>query len=357
MQRKRLKNLRKIPPYVSYNFPSLENPELHEKNSSSTEKRSIHAPAFDPKHLHIALEKMRTSERYLKRPKNFSKKFLQHLEKTGYDDIGIMVNREFYNDKDKRMKKYGSYEQSVIDYPEVIIKGKKVEEVIEDDINIESNSINFKIDITEKKPKKETKEENLEKEKRITDSKIHIEEGKQPNEDNKKLVQSEIINISEFQPNKTLPTPVKPVKIKERRRPVSRYLRQRKKINDNYAVKLKFDQRNRTFRSKSLEYAPLPDSRGDLIVNPNNPEILKFKQRVLAPHNPLLEKKRERIGRKIQSLRNKRKKRNSFEGGKFQDTSGKLYRKTNGLFKDQVKLMHFHSYWDVDPTSINNSVE
>lgn len=49
---------------------------------------------------------------------------MKHLEKTGYDDTGVMVVREFNREKEKRMRKFGSFEQSVIDYPD-IVDGKK----------------------------------------------------------------------------------------------------------------------------------------------------------------------------------------------------------------------------------------
>lgn len=42
---------------------------------------------------------------------------------------------------------------------------------------------------------------------------------------------------------------------------------------------------------------------------------------------------------------------------KYEDSSGKRYRKTHRMFRDQVKLMNFQSYWDVDPSAINSSVE
>lgn len=347
MQRKRLSNLRKISPFVSYKFPSLERPENHPLNSSSDKKRSIHTPAQDPIRLHYALENMRKSERYLKRPKTFDKKFLKHLEKTGYDETGIIVRREFYNNKKKQMRKFGSFEDSVIDYPDVIKRGKRVEEVIEDDIRIESNHlINF-LD----------HEKNSEIEKKIKEKKTPKKIIKEP----KKEIDNEIINISDFAKKMKKLKPLKSSKIRKKSvkggpELLTKYLKERKKINENKAIKQKFKERNKKFRSHSLEYTPLPSKRGDLIVNPNNPEILKFKQRVVPPHNPLKEFKVRDLGKKrIKSLRSRRgKKSNKTDFGK---TEGSIFHKTGGMFRDQMKLMRFQSYWDVDPSSINSSIE
>jgi len=111
----RLKRLRRISPFNGYHFK--ETPSSKCVTQRSSEYRSIYAPKYDtPKH-NIVLTNMRNSEHYLRSQIHFEKPFMEHIEKTGYDNVGIVCKREFELEKQKRRKKFGSEEDMIMWYP------------------------------------------------------------------------------------------------------------------------------------------------------------------------------------------------------------------------------------------------
>lgn len=111
---KRDAKLRKVSPFNGYKFK--------ERPASVSKNRSIYIPERDHPSYHLILQNMRNSYHYVKDKKHFEKPFMKHLEKTGFDETGVICRKEWQTNKSNQKRKFGQGDDGFIDYPWVADK-------------------------------------------------------------------------------------------------------------------------------------------------------------------------------------------------------------------------------------------
>lgn len=106
----RHKKYRAVNPYNGF--------KIKDKNSGWVRGMNIYIPKYDEGKYHNVLCNMRKSLNYIQDPENFKRKFKRHLENTGFDAVPVVCVREWQTDEKKRKKKFGDFEDAVIDYPD-----------------------------------------------------------------------------------------------------------------------------------------------------------------------------------------------------------------------------------------------
>lgn len=87
---------------------------------------NIYIPKYDEGKYHNVLCNMRKSLNYIQDPENFKRKFKKHLEKTGFDAVPVVCVREWQTDGKRRKKKFGDFEDAVVDYPDPQNPGQRL---------------------------------------------------------------------------------------------------------------------------------------------------------------------------------------------------------------------------------------
>lgn len=156
----------KVSPYNGYKFK--ESPSSNVFYSRTNTSKSLYIPEYDNPTYHNVLTNMRNSFNYVKNDHHFDEKFLSHLKKTGFDDMGLICLKEYLKEKDKQRKQFGSGEDSVIRYP-----FDKIKEVIkdiegEDGGNVAKGGELFDsfVDIQDGNPPEKRREEEFEEERK-----------------------------------------------------------------------------------------------------------------------------------------------------------------------------------------------
>lgn len=106
----RHKKYRAVTPYNGF--------KIKPKQSGWVRGMNIYIPKYDEGKYHNVLCNMRKSLNYIQDPENFKRKFKQHLEKTGFDAVPVVCVREWQSDPKRRKKKFGDFEDAVVDYPD-----------------------------------------------------------------------------------------------------------------------------------------------------------------------------------------------------------------------------------------------
>lgn len=121
----RKKRLEKINPFNGYNFKCK--PSGNVFNARRNSVKTIYLPEHDRPTYHNILTNMRNSVNYVKDPNHFDDRFMRHLDKTGFEEKGLICRREYVKEEGKRRRKFGSQEDMVIRYP-----FNRVDDVIRD---------------------------------------------------------------------------------------------------------------------------------------------------------------------------------------------------------------------------------
>lgn len=106
----RQKKHRAVNPFNGY--------KIKKNKSGWVRGMNIYIPKHDEGRYHNVLCNMRKSLNYIQDPENFKRKFKKHLEKTGFDAVPVVCVREWQTDKKRRKKKFGDFEDAVVDYPD-----------------------------------------------------------------------------------------------------------------------------------------------------------------------------------------------------------------------------------------------
>lgn len=101
----RTRRITKVSPYNGFKFKESPSSSIFYATKNST--KAVYLPEYDNPSYHNVLTNMRNSVSYVKDPSSFEDKFMRHLEKTGFDELGMVCRKEYLNNVEKQRKNLG----------------------------------------------------------------------------------------------------------------------------------------------------------------------------------------------------------------------------------------------------------